>query len=132
MAWGDGRLDLGLSDMSGFDLLEVVKTDPDLGRIPVVIYTGRDLTRREEARLAASAEAVIVEGTAAEIDDAEALKRLAPVYHRKYAPWKLDASWGSVPMWKAATRPVSSRAAQSGSHASAFQSSPPSAGATER
>ncbi|PYR37440.1 MAG: pyridoxamine 5'-phosphate oxidase [Acidobacteria bacterium] len=43
-----------------------------------------------------SAEAVIVEGTAAEIDDAEALKRLAPVYHRKYAPWKLDPEMGPV------------------------------------
>jgi nitroimidazol reductase NimA-like FMN-containing flavoprotein (pyridoxamine 5'-phosphate oxidase superfamily) len=43
-----------------------------------------------------SAEAVIVEGTAAEMTDAAILKRLAPVYHRKYSPWKLDPEMGPI------------------------------------
>jgi CheY-like chemotaxis protein len=53
-------LDLNLPRMTGFDLLETVKADESIGRIPVVVYTGRDLTRREEARLATYAEAVII------------------------------------------------------------------------
>jgi nitroimidazol reductase NimA-like FMN-containing flavoprotein (pyridoxamine 5'-phosphate oxidase superfamily) len=43
-----------------------------------------------------SAEAVVVEGTAAELSDATMLKRLAPVYHRKYTPWKLDPEMGPI------------------------------------
>lgn len=43
-----------------------------------------------------SAEAVIVEGTAAEVTDPALFKRLAPLYHRKYKPWKLDKDLGPV------------------------------------
>ena len=43
-----------------------------------------------------SAEAVIVEGTAAEVADAALFKRLAPLYHRKYKPWKLEQDLGPV------------------------------------
>ena len=43
-----------------------------------------------------SAEAVIVEGTAAELKDPSLFKRLAPLYHRKYTPWKLDHDLGPV------------------------------------
>jgi len=42
------------------------------------------------------AEAVIVEGTAAALSDASAIDRLAPVYHRKYKPWKLDPEMGPI------------------------------------
>jgi nitroimidazol reductase NimA-like FMN-containing flavoprotein (pyridoxamine 5'-phosphate oxidase superfamily) len=43
-----------------------------------------------------SAEAVIVEGTAVTISDRERLKQLAPVYQRKYKPWKLDPEMGPI------------------------------------
>jgi general stress protein 26 len=43
-----------------------------------------------------SAEAVIVEGTAGEVSDPSLMKRLAPIYHRKYTPWKLDPDLGPV------------------------------------
>ena len=43
-----------------------------------------------------SAQAVIVEGIAAELSDPALFKRLAPVYHRKYKPWKLDQELGPV------------------------------------
>jgi CheY-like chemotaxis protein len=46
--------------MTGFDLLERVKEDPRHAQMPVVIYTGRDLTRREETRLKRYADAIIV------------------------------------------------------------------------
>ena len=53
-------LDLKLPKMTGFDLLEQVKSDPRHQNMPVVIYTGRDLTRREETRLKKYADAIIV------------------------------------------------------------------------
>ena len=43
-----------------------------------------------------SAEAVIVEGVAAEVTDRARLKQLAPHYSRKYNPWKLDPELGPV------------------------------------
>jgi general stress protein 26 len=43
-----------------------------------------------------TAEVVIVEGTAALVSDPSVLDRLAPVYHRKYKPWKLDPEMGPI------------------------------------
>jgi general stress protein 26 len=43
-----------------------------------------------------AAEAVIVEGTASTVSDADLLKRVSPSYARKYKPWKLDPSMGPI------------------------------------
>jgi general stress protein 26 len=43
-----------------------------------------------------TAEAVIVEGRAAIVSDPSVVQRLAPVYHRKYKPWKLDPEMGPI------------------------------------
>jgi len=53
-------LDLKLPRSSGFALLEKLQGDERLSRIPVIIYTGKDLTRREETRLSKYAESIIV------------------------------------------------------------------------
>jgi CheY-like chemotaxis protein len=53
-------LDLKLPKMTGFALLEKVKTDERFVDLPVVVYTGRELTRREETRLRKYAETIIV------------------------------------------------------------------------
>ena len=53
-------LDLGLQDMSGFDLLERVKSDDSMSSIPIIIYTGKTLTPAEETRLRKYAETIIV------------------------------------------------------------------------
>jgi CheY-like chemotaxis protein len=53
-------LDLKLPKTSGFALLERIKEDEALRDVPVIIYTGKDLTRREETRLAKYAETIIV------------------------------------------------------------------------
>jgi CheY-like chemotaxis protein len=53
-------LDLKLPKMSGFSLLEKVKQDDRWRNLPVIVYTGRDLTRREETRLKKYAETIIV------------------------------------------------------------------------
>ncbi|MBA2705626.1 MAG: response regulator, partial [Blastocatellia bacterium] len=53
-------LDLKLPDMSGFDLIE--RLQADLGRydLPIIIYTGKELTRKEELHLKRVADAIIV------------------------------------------------------------------------
>ncbi|MCG8616575.1 MAG: response regulator, partial [Desulfobacterales bacterium] len=55
-------LDLGLEDMSGFDLLEQIRKDPDRAGVPVIVYTGRDLTREEDKRLRQYADSIIIKG----------------------------------------------------------------------
>ena len=55
-------LDLGLGDMSGFDLLARIKDNPEIARIPVVIYTGKELDKDEEERLQQYANSIIIKG----------------------------------------------------------------------
>ena len=55
-------LDLKLPDMSGFDVLETLGADPALSDVPVVVFTGRELSAEEDARLHTMARSVIVKG----------------------------------------------------------------------
>ena len=55
-------LDLGLSGMSGFELLERIQAMEAVRRIPVIIHSGRELTREEEKKLRHFAESIIVKG----------------------------------------------------------------------
>jgi HAMP domain-containing protein/signal transduction histidine kinase/CheY-like chemotaxis protein len=53
-------LDLKLPKASGFSLLERVKTDERLRNVPVIIHTGKALTRKEETRLKRYAESIVI------------------------------------------------------------------------
>jgi CheY-like chemotaxis protein len=53
-------LDLGLSDMSGFDLLERMKASPTLRQVPVIVYTGKELSKKQETELRRLAETIII------------------------------------------------------------------------
>ena len=53
-------LDLGLPGASGFQLLERVKTEESLRDLPVIVYTGRELSAAEETRLRKYAESIIL------------------------------------------------------------------------
>ncbi len=53
-------LDLKLPGKGGFSLLEQVKKSDAHRAIPVIVYTGKDLTRQEETRLRKYAETIIV------------------------------------------------------------------------
>jgi HAMP domain-containing protein/CheY-like chemotaxis protein/signal transduction histidine kinase len=55
-------LDLGLRTgaMTGFDLLEKVKSDPENHDLPIIIYTGRDLGWEDETKIKKYAETIIV------------------------------------------------------------------------
>jgi CheY-like chemotaxis protein len=53
-------LDLGLPDMNGVDFINRMKTELNISDIPIVVYTGRELSRKEETELKRMAEAIIV------------------------------------------------------------------------
>ncbi len=53
-------LDLKLPEMQGFALLETIKKDDRFRDLPVIIYTGKELTRGEETKLRKYAETIIV------------------------------------------------------------------------
>jgi CheY-like chemotaxis protein len=55
-------LDLKLPDMSGFDLLTEMQNDDSLRDIPVVVFTGRELTAEEEAELKRKAKSIVIKG----------------------------------------------------------------------
>jgi len=55
-------LDLKLPDMSGFDLLERFRDTPALSELPVVVFTGKDLSPEEDAHLHMLARSVVVKG----------------------------------------------------------------------
>ncbi len=53
-------VDLRLPDMTGFELLEKLQGEPALQEIPVVVFTGKELTPAEEKQLHAVAKSVII------------------------------------------------------------------------
>jgi CheY-like chemotaxis protein len=53
-------LDLRLPDMTGFQVLEELRDTPNLRDLPVVVFTGRELTADEDARLHTLARSVVV------------------------------------------------------------------------
>jgi CheY-like chemotaxis protein len=55
-------LDLRLPDISGFDLLEKIKQEQELRDLPVVVFTGKDLSEAEELKLRQVAKSIVVKG----------------------------------------------------------------------
>ena len=53
-------LDLRLPDMTGFEVLERLRDNPKLKDLPVVVFTGRELTPEEDAQLRTLARSVVV------------------------------------------------------------------------
>jgi CheY-like chemotaxis protein/signal transduction histidine kinase len=55
-------LDLRLPDMSGFDVLEKLRDTPSMNDLPVVVFTGKELSLEEDTRLHSLARSVVVKG----------------------------------------------------------------------
>jgi CheY-like chemotaxis protein/signal transduction histidine kinase/HAMP domain-containing protein len=55
-------LDLRLPDMSGFDVLERLREQSKLSDVPVIVFTGRQLTPEEDAQLHTMARSIVVKG----------------------------------------------------------------------
>ncbi len=55
-------LDLRLPDMSGFEVLDSIRKDDSLSDVPVVVFTGRELSVEEDAELHTMARSIVVKG----------------------------------------------------------------------
>jgi CheY-like chemotaxis protein len=55
-------LDLRLPDMSGFEVLECMRDDASISDLPVVVFTGKELSPEEDVRLHTLARSVVVKG----------------------------------------------------------------------
>ncbi len=55
-------LDLRLPDMSGFEVLERMTKTPELRDVPVIVFTGRELSAEEDAQLHTMARSIVVKG----------------------------------------------------------------------
>ena len=55
-------LDLRLPDITGFDFLEQVQADADLRTVPIVVFTGRELTGEQELQLRRMAKGIVLKG----------------------------------------------------------------------
>ena len=59
-------LDLGLPDMSGIDLINKLENVNGKDRAPIIVYTGRELTKEEHAELQKHTETIIIKGIKSE------------------------------------------------------------------
>ena len=55
-------LDLRLPDMSGFEVLDRIRNNDQLSNVPVVVFTGRELSVEEDAELHTMARSIVVKG----------------------------------------------------------------------
>jgi CheY-like chemotaxis protein/nitrogen-specific signal transduction histidine kinase len=53
-------LDLKLPDMTGFELIERIQNELGQMELPIIVYTGKELTEKEETQLRKVADAIIV------------------------------------------------------------------------
>jgi HAMP domain-containing protein/CheY-like chemotaxis protein/signal transduction histidine kinase len=62
-------LDLRLPDMTGFELLGKIQAEAGLRNLPVIVFTGKDLSKEEETRLRQAAKTIVLK-------DVNSLERL--------------------------------------------------------
>jgi len=55
-------LDLRLPDISGFELLADIQRDATLRDLPIVVFTGRDLSEKEQNELRQKAKSIVLKG----------------------------------------------------------------------
>ncbi len=55
-------LDVGLPDMDGRAVIEKLKTNPDTQHIPIIVYTGKELSKEEENSLKKYTRSIIIKG----------------------------------------------------------------------
>ncbi len=53
-------LDMGIPDQKGYDTLEEVKKTPGLENLPIIIFTGKSLSKTEEMRIRQYADSIVI------------------------------------------------------------------------
>jgi CheY-like chemotaxis protein len=61
-------LDLFMPGLNGFDLLEIIKADPNMSQIPILILTGADLTAEQQNQLSDFENHLFTKGNLKEAD----------------------------------------------------------------
>lgn len=59
-------LDLGLPDMTGFQVLRELESQENLLIPPIIVYTGKELSREEESELSRYSDSIIIKGVKSE------------------------------------------------------------------
>jgi len=55
-------IDLGLPDISGVELIERINKDLNINDLPIIVYTGKELSEKEETELKKVSETIIIKG----------------------------------------------------------------------
>ena len=53
-------LDLKMPDISGFELLDKITKELNITNLPIIIYTGKEISKKEETQLKQIAESIII------------------------------------------------------------------------
>ncbi|MEO8794158.1 MAG: response regulator [Daejeonella sp.] len=53
-------LDMGIPDQNAYETLEMVKKTPGMENLPIIIFTGKNLSRAEESRIKQYADSIVV------------------------------------------------------------------------
>jgi CheY-like chemotaxis protein len=53
-------LDLRLPDMSGFEVLKTIQSEPELHDLPIVVFTGKELSADEQAEIKSVAKSIVL------------------------------------------------------------------------
>ena len=72
-------LDLMMPDMDGFEVLERLRADPRTQHVPVVVFTGKELTPQEKRWLSQRSAALLPKAPHASEDLVAALQRAVPL-----------------------------------------------------
>lgn len=55
-------LDLKLPDMTGFEFLDILRSDDKISLPPIIVYTGKDLNQEEQRRLEENSSSIVIKG----------------------------------------------------------------------
>ncbi len=55
-------LDLKLPDMTGFEFLDILRSDTEISLPPIIVYTGKDLNHEEQRRLEENSSSIVIKG----------------------------------------------------------------------
>ena len=53
-------LDMGIPDQNGYETLDMVKKSPGMENLPIIVFTGKNLSRAEESRIKKYADSIVV------------------------------------------------------------------------
>lgn len=53
-------LDMGLPDKTGYEALDAMKKNPGLENLPIIVFTGKNLSQQEEARIKRYADSIVL------------------------------------------------------------------------